>query len=463
MKFLRSKNSSLMIKSLVLPVLLLLVLGSSLKVNAQEKVIDEIVGLVGSHPIFWSDVETQYTQSVGQGMKGDPHLMHCRIFEDLLFQKLLLNQAEIDSLVVGDYQVTGELDRRIRYFVDKFGSQQKLEEFYDKSIEEIKNEMREPLHGELLAQEAQKKIIQDVKITPSETRDFFNKIKKDSIPIIPTEYEIGQIVKTPTVGPSQLKESREKISQLRDRILKGEKFSTLAILYSEDPGSAVKGGELGLFNRGTMAPEFEAAAYSLKNKGDISEIIKTKFGYHFLQLIERKGDLVNVRHILIIPKVSAEDLIVAGAKLDSIADLIRKDSLTFAKATWKFSDDPGKINGGLIQSQNTGNTSLEADELDPKVFFVVDKLKVGEVSNSVPYTTEDGTQAYRILYLKQRTEPHQANMKTDYNKIQEWALDAKKQKVIGKWIELKSKNSFIRIGERYANCEMQHKWSISGK
>jgi len=451
-----------MIKRKVLTVLLSILIGSVIQVKAQnEKVIDEIVALIGSHPVYWSDVEAQYAQAKAQGVGGDPFSLHCEIFENLMFQKLLVYQAETDSLVVSDEQVNGELDRRLRYYIQQFGSQQKLEEFYDKTIDEFKNELREPLRLELLSQQAQSKIVDNVKITPNETKEYFNSLRKDSIPIIPIEYEIGQIVKTPVVGPAQLKEARDKLAGLRDRVMKGEKFSTLAVLYSEDPGSASKGGELGLFSRGSMAPEFEAAAFSLKNKNDISEIIKTKFGYHLLQLIERKGDFVNVRHILIIPKVSPDDLVLAAAKLDSVADKVRADSLTFEKAAILYSDDAGRVNGGLIQSQSSGNTRLAADELDPKVFFIIDKMNPGEISGSVPYTTEDGTQAYRVLYLKLRTEPHKANMKDDYNKIQQWALDDKKQKVISKWVESKSKTAYIRLGDKFRSCDFKNKWTFT--
>ena len=447
-----------------MPVILVVLMVSVFQAKAQnEKVIDEIAALVGSHPVYWSDVEAQFAQAKAQGMKGDPIALKCEIFENLIFQKLLVYQAEIDSLVVSDDQVNSELDRRLRYYIQQFGSQQKLEEFYDKSLEEFKNELREPLRLELLSQQAQAAIVENVKMTPNETKEYFNSLSTDSIPIIPTEYEIGQIVKTPVVGPTQLKEARDKLAALRARIVKGEKFSTLAVLYSEDPGSAAKGGELGMFTRGAMAPEFESSAFNLKNKGDISEVIKTKFGYHLLQLIERKGDFVNVRHILIIPKVSPDDLVVAAAKLDSIADLVRHDSLTFTKAALRYSDDPGKVNGGLIQSQSSGNTSLAADELDPKVFFVIDKMKPGEISASVPYLTEDGTQAYRVLYLQLRTEPHKANMKDDYNRIQEWALDNKKAKVVAKWIETKSKTAYIRLGDKFKSCDYKYKWTFTEK
>jgi peptidyl-prolyl cis-trans isomerase SurA len=453
-----------MIKRMLMPVMLIVLIGSVFQAKAQNaKVIDEIAALVGSHPVYWSDVEAQYAQAKAQGMKGEGFVMKCEIFENLVFQKLLVYQAEVDSLVVSDEQVNSELDRRLRYYIGQFGSQQKLEEFYDKSLEEFKTELREPLRLELLSQQAQGKIVENVKMTPNETREYFNNLKPDSIPIIPTEYEIGQIVKTPVVGPTQLKEAHDKLAALRARIVKGEKFSTMAVLYSEDPGSAAKGGELGLFSRGSMAPEFESASFNLKNKGDLSEVIKTKFGYHLLQLIERKGDFVNVRHILIIPKVSPDDLVRAAEKLDSIANKIKADSITFAKAAILFSDDPGKVNGGLIQSQSSGNTRLAADERDPKVFFVIDKMKVGEVSGSVPYTTEDGTQAYRILYLQLRTEPHKANMKDDYNKIQEWALEDKKSKTIAKWIETKSKTAYIRLGDKFKDCEFKYKWTFTEK
>jgi peptidyl-prolyl cis-trans isomerase SurA len=451
-----------MIKRMIISALMIVLIGSAIQVKAQnEKVIDEIVALVGNHPVYWSDVEAQYAQAKAQGMTGDPFVQRCDIFENLVFQKLLVYEAEIDSLVVNDDQVNSELDRRLRYYIQQFGSQQKLEEFYDKSLEEFKDELREPLRLEILSQQEQGKIVENVRMTPNETKEYFNSIKPDSIPVIPMEYEIGQIVKTPVVGKAQHKEAKDKIIAIRVRVMKGEKFSTLAVLYSEDPGSAAKGGELGFFGKGSMAPEFEAAAFNLKNKNDVSEVIKTKFGYHILQLIERKGDFVNVRHILIIPKVSADDLVVAAAKLDSVADKVRADSLTFQKAAILYSDDPGKVNGGLIQSQSSGTTLLSSSELDPKVFFVIDKMKVGEISSSMPYTTEDGTQAYRVLYLKTRTDPHKANMKDDYNKIQEWALDNKKQKVIAVWIENKSKTAYIRLGDKFASCDFRYKWTFT--
>jgi peptidyl-prolyl cis-trans isomerase SurA len=307
-------------------------------------------------------------------------------------------------------------------------------------------------------EEIQSKITADIKVSPSEVKDYFNRIPKDSLPMINTEYQIGQIVKKPPVSFDELAASYEKIKTLRERILKGEKFSTLAILYSEDPGSAAKGGELGMFGRGTMYPEFEGAAFNLKEPGEISDIIKTEAGYHILQLIERRGDYINVRHILIQPKVSPEDLDKARMKLDSVRVLIKNHSLTFDEAALKFSDDPSKINGGLLINPVTNTTRFEADQLEPSLFFVIDNLEVGDVSQPVKFLTDEGKEAYRLLYLKVRSEPHRLNLKDDYNKIQTMALQEKQNKAIQEWVREKIKTTYIKINDKYKNCEFQNKW-----
>jgi peptidyl-prolyl cis-trans isomerase SurA len=442
-------------------ILFFFLLFTSLLSVAQEKVVDEVVAVVGKYAILWSDVENQYNQFRQQGAKGDAQSLRCQVFEDLLFQKLLLNQAEIDSVVISDEQVESELDRRLRYYISQFGTQEKLEEFYDKTIVEFKEELREPLRQEMLGMEVQQKITSGIKVTPTEVRNFFNIIPKDSIPVIPMEYEIAQLVKQPPVSPEETLAAREKITDLRTKIISGEKnFATMARLYSEDPGSAKKGGELDFFGRGVMAPEFEAAAFGLKKKGDVSDVIKTQFGFHIIQLIERRGEYVNARHILIIPKVSPLDLEKAEKQLDSISDLIAKDSIKFDKAVVRFSDDPGKINGGMIMNPSSGNVRFSADELDPKVFFIVDKLQVGETSVSVPFYTEDGTQAYRLLNLKYRSTPHKANLDNDYNTIQGWSLDKKRKEALTAWIGEKSKNAYIRINKRFDFCKLSGNWTV---
>jgi peptidyl-prolyl cis-trans isomerase SurA len=442
-------------KRVMMAITLCLILISA---RAQDQVIDEVVATVGSHMILLSDLEQQYMQMrTLEGFKTGAVEARCQILESMLFQKLMLNQAEFDSLKVSDEEVDGSIDSKLRYYVQQFGSRDKLEAFYKKSIDEIKAEFREPIREQLLEEQVQQKITQDIKVTPSEVKRYFNAISADSIPLIATEYEIGELVKDPPLSPEELAAAKEKITALRARIVKGEKFATLAILYSEDPGSAPKGGELGLFGRGDMYPEFEAAAFSLK-KGDVSDVIKTKAGYHILQLIERRGEYVNVRHILIIPKVSPMDIAKAKTKLDSIADLIRKDSLTFEKAALKYSDDPNRINGGLLINPASGNSRFEASQIDREVFFVVDKMKVGDISKPVPMTNEEGKEAYRLLYLKVRTQPHRASLREDYSQVQEWALGDKRTKAISEWIAKKISTSYVNVTDTYKSCKFLHKW-----
>ncbi|MBN1337985.1 MAG: peptidylprolyl isomerase [Bacteroidales bacterium] len=431
-----------------------------LLVNAQEKgvVIDQVMAVVGSEIILQSEIELQYFQyRMQQGITGSESSVKCNILENMLYQKLLLNQAGIDSVEVSDVQVESELDRRLRYFIGQFGSQEKFEEFYEKSVIEFKEEFRDQVREQIMVETVQGKITENIKITPSEVREFYKTIPDDSIPFINSEIEIAQIVKMPKVSSDEKNRVMEKLNELRARILKGESFATLAILYSEDPGSARNGGELGLHGRGELYPEFEAVAFRLQ-KEEVSDIVETKAGYHILQLIERRGEFVNIRHILLRPKVSPFDLAKAKVELDSIAGMIDQGKYTFEEAVTEFSDDPGKVNKGLILNPVTGNTLFEADHLDPKVFFVVDKLEVGEISIPVQFETEEGTGAYRLLYLSKRTDPHKANLKDDYSRIQEWALDEKEARAVQKWIREKASNTFVRIADEYRTCEFADGW-----
>jgi peptidyl-prolyl cis-trans isomerase SurA len=375
----------------------------------------------------------------------------------MLFQKLLVAQAEVDSIVVDDAQVNAELDRRIGMFIQQFGSQEKLERYYNKSITDIKKELFDVIKEQLLSQQVQQQIIANVTVTPSEVKAFFKSIPKDSLPQIKTEYVIQQIVKNPPVSIEEKIRVKEQLLNLRKRILDGENFSTLAILYSEDPGSASKGGELGFYGRGQLYPEFEAVAFKLK-EGEVSDIVETEAGYHIIQMIARKGDYINVRHILLVPKVSPLDLTKARNELDSVAALIRNDSITFDEAVEKFSEGKNKNSGGYLINDYTGGTSFEAEQLDPQVSFVVDKLKAGEISNPVPMKTDKMKDAYRILYLKEKTRPHRANMKDDYPKIQQWAQQKKQKKVIDEWVNEKSKQTYIRISDDFMKCNFHYNW-----
>lgn len=427
-------------------------------VEPQGVIIDQVIAVVGSNIILQSDLQTQFEQYRAEsGMQGSEESMKCTILESMVFQKLLLNQAELDSVVITDPQVESELDRRLRYYISLVGSQEKFEEFYQKSVVEFKDELREEVRELLLVQNVQQTLTADIKITPSEVRSFYKTIPKDSLPYMNSEMTLSQIVKMPPVNRAEVERVKNKLQEIRYRVLGGENFATLAILYSEDPGSSKQGGELGLFGRGQMFPEFEAAAFSLE-QDEVSDIVKTDAGYHILQLIERRGEYVNCRHILLRPKVSPTDLYKAKVELDSIANLIENKTYTFEQAVMKFSEDPSKNNGGLLINPMTNTSLWESDALDPKVFFVVDKLAVGEISTPVQFQTQDGKDAYRILLLKDRTEPHQANLKQDYDKLQNWALEQKKQEELNKWVNNKVENTYIRINDEYKICEFTQNW-----
>ena len=426
---------------------------------AQEQVIDEVVAVVGANYVLQSDIEAQYMQFRMQGGITDARATRCQILEDLLFQKLLLNQAELDSVQITDDQVEQTMDARFRYYMQQFGSQEKLEQYYKKSMLQLREEFKTPVKEQLMVDEIQQKIVMDLKVTPSEVRSFFNSLPKDSIPMIDTEYELGQIVKEPAINKEELEATRERLRTLRERIIKGESFNTLAVLYSEDPGSSKKGGEIGLMTRGTLYPEYEAAAFGLK-KGEISEIIKSKAGYHIIQLIERRGEQINTRHILLLPKISEADIIKASRLLDSVAGLIRDKKMTFEEAALKYSDDPGKINGAVMLNETTGNTRFIAGQLDPKIFFSIDKLQPGEVSRPINMMNEEGKQSVNLYMLKTRTEPHRASLKEDYSTVQEWALNKKRGETINKWIGDKISKTYFRINESYNDCKFQHSWEV---
>ncbi len=426
----------------------------------EEQIIDQVVAVVGKNIVLESDIQNQYLNYRMQGgIKGGAKDIRCQILEEQLFQKLMVAQAEVDSIEVNEAQVEGELERRLQMFVTQFGTQEKMEKYYGKTIPEIKNELHDIIKEQMIAQQVQSGIVANVTVTPSEIKSFFRSIPSDSIPQIPTEYQIAQIVKKPPISIEEKIRVKEQLLELRSRILKGESFSTMAILYSEDPGSAKKGGELGFYGRGQLYPEFEAIAFKL-SEGEISNIVDTEAGYHIIQMIERKGDYINVRHILLSPKVSPGDLLKARNELDSIAILIRADSISFKAAVTKFSEANNKNSGGLLVNPYSGSTIFEAEQLDAQISFVIEKMKVGEISNPVPLKTEEKEDAYQIVLLKKKSVPHKANLKQDYSKIMMWAENDKKQKVIDEWINDKAKETYVKIIDQYKDCIYTHDWEI---
>ncbi len=427
--------------------------------TAQIKIIDQVVAVVGSKAILLSDIENEYLQYIAQGLIPNDSIK-CNLIEELMFQKLLLNQALIDSVTVGDAQVESEMNRRLRYFIDQIGSQEKLEAYFKKTILEIKSDMRQSIKDMLITQTMQSKITEKVTVTPSDVFTFFQNIPKDSIPFIESELEIGKITKIIPISEIEKNVVKDKLNTIRDRIVKGEDFATLAKLYSEDPGSYKKGGELGFYGRGELYPEFEAVAYGLK-ENEVSSVIETKAGFHIIQLIERRGEQINVRHILLQPKVSADAMYKAKLAIDSIADLINKGTITFENAALKYSDDPSKNNNGIIVNPQTGSTKFKTNELkeiNESVFFIVDPIKVGELSKTTLLKNEDDKQEYCILYVKSRSTPHKANLKDDYGYIQSLALQKKQNEAFIKWVNNKKDNTFINIMEPFRSCKFKYDW-----
>ena len=436
--------------------------------DQKVQTIDKVVAVVGKNIILQSDVENQYLQYRMQGgPEGTGSEIRCSILEDLLFQKLMLNQAEMDSLEVTDEQVDADLSRRISDLIGQVGSQEKLESYFNKTMSEIKDELRPMVKDKILQEQVRADIMKGVAVTPAEVKDFFRRQPKDSLPTVGTEYELVQIVKRPPVSIDEKLRVKDQLYQIRKRILEGESFATMAILYSEDPGSAKKGGELGFTGRGEWAPEFETTAFNLRD-GEISEVIETQFGFHIIQLIERRGDYVNCRHILMTAKVPVEALEQAQSELDSVAKLIRDGEMTFEEACLKFSDDDAKLNGGYIVNPGYGGNRIAQQDLPElemyfpelkNLSFVISRLDVGAVSDPLPMTTSDNTDGFRLVMVKKKIDAHQVNLKDDYWRIQNWALNEKNQAVVRHWINERAKKAFIRIDEDYAGCDMQFDWS----
>jgi peptidyl-prolyl cis-trans isomerase SurA len=444
------------IKSALLTAVFILSLFS--KTFAQEKVIiDQVVAVVGNSAILKSDLFNQQRQLESQGITFGTN-PQCELLDEMLYQKLLFNQAVIDSIEVSDQQVEQILDRRLRFFIQQIGSREQLEAYYGKSIEELKDEFRPLIREQELSQMMEAQITRNIRVTPSEVRSFFNNLHPDSIPTVESETELAHIVIKPPVEQEELAETKRRLNEIRERIIQGESFRTMAILYSEDPGSARRGGELGFYGRGDLYPEFEATAFGLR-PGEISEIIETQAGYHIIQMIERRGEQINVRHILMQPKISPAQLSKARNKLDSIRRLIINEELTFAEAALKFSDDPSRVNGGVMINPFTNTTRFKNDEIDQNLFFVIDRLEKGEISSPVPMMTDEGRQAFRIVKVNNRIDAHVASLEGDYDFIQQLALNSKKMKAVQDWIRRRIGNTFISINENYLNCEFSIQWT----
>lgn len=418
---------------------------------SQTYIVDQVVAIVGNNAILQSDIENQYIQMQAQKIRFDGDAK-CAIFEELLIQKFLLDQAKIDSIEVSDDQVDMQVESRIKYFMEYFADQKKMEEYFKKSIYEMKEDMQDMVKEQLITQQMREKILSDVSITPSEVKDYISRLPEDSIPDVGTTITYNQICIYPPYQENSVYEIKQKLLDLRKRIVDGEKFSTLARLYSEDPGSSRNGGEIGFLSREELDPEYAKIAFGLKTNS-ISTIVESQFGFHLIQLIEKRGEKANTRHILLKPKAKPEEMQLALSKLDSIVELVRLDSLKFEKAAQLFSQDKNTfLNGGAVLNRQTNSLEHTFDQIAPADLYAIKQLKPGEISTPYESADENGKQVFKVIYLKSITSPHKANIDTDYRLLQDFAIDFKKQDVFEKWLEEKQKQVVIEIDSRFKNC-----------
>ena len=436
-------------------VLFLIIISINIFAQTEGNVIDRIIGVVGKNIILESDVENQYMQYKSQNIvyEGD---LKCKIFEDLLFSKLLLNQAQLDSIEISEAEINDNLDRRIRYFVGQIGSEEKLEEFYGKSIADIKLEFRDVLEEQMLVERMKGSLTADVKVTPSEIRKFYDKIDKDSLPKIETSYKFQQILVVPKISEKEKLAVKEKLRDFKERVKNGTKFSTLAVMYSEDPGSAKKGGELGFVGRTDLVPEFAAVAFKLKKPGQVSRIVETEYGFHIIQLIEQKGEKINVRHILLKPKVSYIEFEKAQYTIDSIRSIVMTDTITFAEAAKRYSEDKStRYNGGFMINMYNATTTFTEEQIDAALAYNLKGLSVGDVTRYFRTKNAKDQDVLKFVKLSEKTKPHIATIKTDYKVIQEMCIGEKKQDEIIKWMKNKQTNTYIKIDETYIGCDFE--------
>ncbi len=416
--------------------------GSSL----QAQLLDKIVAVVGEDIILLSDVENQFAYFIANGQKDDGTL-RCQILEKLIIEKLLLNKARQDSLTVTDDQIESELGRKLNYFIQGFGSIAKLEEEYHKPLIEIKADLWPEIQDQLLVERMREQIISKVVITPREVKKFYNGFPSDSLPYLPAEVELFHIVKRPVATDAAIKDAKAKLETAREQIVRGEVgFQEMAKKISEDFGSARLGGDLGEFGRGRMVPAFEEIAFKSK-EGEISQVFKSEFGFHIMQVYKIVGELVSARHILVAPRVNYEDELRAEEQLKDIrAKIEATDTLTFERAAREYSDDDEtKTCGGCIKNPQTGETRIPLDLLDADFYLKVDEMKEGDITEPMEWIQPDNKKVYHMLYLKKRVAPHVASLEADYQKIQSAALQAKQAGELERWLMSARKNIFIEI------------------
>lgn len=424
----------------------------------QDHVIDEVVWVVGDEAILKSDVEEarMNAQYEGRKFEGDPY---CVIPEELAIQKLYLHQAVLDSIEVSESEVLQRVEMMTNQYIQMIGSKEKMEEYFNKTATQIREAMRENVKNGLTVQKMQQKLIGDIKITPAEVRRYFKDLPQDSVPYIPTQVEVQIITSQPKIPLDEIEDVKRRLREYTDRVNKGEMdFSTLALLYSEDKGSAMRGGEIGFKGRGELVPEYANVAFNLQDPKKVSKIVESEFGFHIIQLIEKRGDRINTRHILLKPKVNEKDLTSARARLDSIADDIRKNKFSFDEAASIISHDKDtRNNHGLMPNPQTNTSKFEMQQLPQEIAKVVDGMNVGEISKAFTMVNEkDGKEVCAIVKLKTRINGHKATITDDYQSLKEIVLDKRREEMLEKWIVEKQKHTYVRINDNWKNCSFKY-------
>ena len=434
-----------------------IILGSVFVSNAQDKVVDQIVAIVGSNPILKSDIEQQVMDAKAQGVttEGD---IKCEILEKLLEQKLLLAEAELDTnIVVTDNQINQNMDRRLKYFIENIGSEKEVEKYFKKSINQLKAEMSDMIKEQLKTEQMQQKITKNVTTTPSEVRNYFRQLPKDKIPMIGSQVEYAQITVLPVITEQEDMEVKSKLREFKRRVENGENFATLAVLYSEDPGSARNGGEMDYVGRAMLDPAFATEAFNLKI-GAVSKVVRSEFGYHIIQLIDKRGEKIKCRHILIRPKIDPKELDKAKGRIDSLVSFIAKKTITWDQAAYMYSSDKNsRNNGGLVTSQKTGSTKFLMEDLDPDVSKLIPNLQVGQVSEPFLGMDDKQRQVYKVIKLLSRTNAHPANLQEDYQHMSEIFLEKKKEDTYRTWLAKQQAKTYIHIDDLYSNCNFKLK------
>lgn len=429
-----------------------------LKMWAQKNVIDEVIWVIGDESILRSEVEEQKlrAQYDGTPIQGDPY---CVIPEQIAIQKLFLHQAVLDSVVVSESTVMNQVENRLNYFIAQIGSKEKMEEYFHKNTSDLREELRDMIRNQQIITQMQQKLVGDIKSTPGDVRRFYNELPPDSIPTVPAEVELQIINFEPTVPIEEINRIKDRLRDYTERVNSGTTdFSVLARLYSEDTESAKRGGELGFMGRGQLVPEFSQVAFNLTDPKKVSRIVQTEFGFHIIQLIEKRGERINCRHILLKPRVSLAEKEKGIHSLDSVSNLIRKNKLTFEQGVLSFSQDKNTaMNAGLMLNDKNNTSKFEYQDLPPEVAKVVYEMNVGEISK--PFTMiNKGTnkEVVAVVKLKSKVDNHKANLTDDYQMLKTFYEGKKKQEFLNKWIVKKQKETYISIDPAWQNCTFQY-------